>query len=73
MLRLAQENPCSGYRRIHGESLVLGIKVIASADALFGRGHDGIAWSLLSGKRQLSSLADDRRIARAVSGEDLMG
>ena len=30
VLRLAQENPCWGYRRIHGQLLVLGIKVAAS-------------------------------------------
>ena len=30
VLRLAQENPCWGYRRIHGELLVLGIKTAAS-------------------------------------------
>jgi hypothetical protein len=30
VLRLAQENPCGGYRRIHGELLVLGVKVAAS-------------------------------------------
>jgi putative transposase len=30
VLRLAQENPCWGYRRIHGELLVLEIKVAAS-------------------------------------------
>jgi transposase InsO family protein len=30
VLCLARENPCRGYRRIHGELLVLGIKVAAS-------------------------------------------
>jgi len=30
VLRLSRENPCWGYRRIHGELLVLGIKIAAS-------------------------------------------
>ncbi len=30
VLRLARENPCWGYRRIHGELLVLRIKIAAS-------------------------------------------
>src|SRR5206468_2817268 len=30
VLRLAKENPNWGYRRIHGELLVLGIKIAAS-------------------------------------------
>ena len=31
VLRLARENPSLGYRRIHGELLVLGVKVAASS------------------------------------------
>ncbi|MGY0063769.1 hypothetical protein ACWY4P_46080 [Streptomyces sp. LZ34] len=30
MLRLARENPTWGYRRLHGELLVLGVKVATS-------------------------------------------
>ena len=30
VLRLARENPCWGYRRIHGELLVVGVKIAAS-------------------------------------------
>ncbi|WP_157621418.1 hypothetical protein [Saccharothrix sp. NRRL B-16348] len=30
MLRLARQNPARGYRRIHGELLVLGLKIAAS-------------------------------------------
>jgi putative transposase len=30
VLRLAKENPSWGYRRLHGELLVLGVKVAAS-------------------------------------------
>jgi hypothetical protein len=29
-LRLVRENPCWGYRRVHGELLVLGVKMAAS-------------------------------------------
>ena len=30
VLRLARENPCWGYRRVHGELLVVGVKVAPS-------------------------------------------
>ena len=30
VLRLVRENPASGYRRVHGELLVLGVKVAES-------------------------------------------
>ncbi|RAG84309.1 hypothetical protein DN069_17625 [Streptacidiphilus pinicola] len=35
VLRLAQENPSWGYRRIHGERAVLGIRVAPSAVSEF--------------------------------------
>jgi putative transposase len=43
VLRLAAENPCWGYRRIHGELLVLGIKTAASTvwEILQQAGIDG--------------------------------
>jgi hypothetical protein len=40
VLRLAEENPSWGYRRFHGELLVLGIKVAAST-----------VWQILTGAR----------------------
>ncbi len=44
VLRLARENPNWGYRRVHGELLVLGIKVAAST-----------VWQILKGGRNRSS------------------
>ncbi len=40
VLRLAKENPSWGYRRIHGELLVLGVKLAAST-----------VWQTLTGVR----------------------
>jgi hypothetical protein len=41
VLRLARENPCWGYRRVHGELLVVGVKVASSMDS-FGRLAGGV-------------------------------
>jgi hypothetical protein len=55
VLRLARENTAWGYRRIHGELLVLGIKVAAST-----------VWEILKDEVEHARAAE-RRFAEAAA------
>ncbi|GAB2968939.1 integrase core domain-containing protein [Saccharothrix stipae] len=79
MLRLARENPTWGYRRIHGELLVLGIKVAASTvwQILRDAGVDPVpertttTWSVFLRSQAEALLACDFFETRTLSGAHL--
>jgi transposase len=62
VLRLAAENPGWGYRRLHGELLVLGVKVAPSAvwEILKGAGIDPAPERLVQDLGRLPALAGRR-------------
>ena len=79
MLRLARENPSWGYRRIHGELLVLGIKVAASTvwEILQDAGIDpapqrtSTTWATFLGSQAHAIIAADFFETTTLSGAKL--
>ncbi|WP_158854825.1 integrase core domain-containing protein [Saccharothrix deserti] len=79
VLRLARENPAWGYRRIHGELLVLGIKVAASTvwqilkDAGIDPAHEraSTTWSAFLRSQAEALLACDFFETSTLSGTRL--
>ena len=81
VLRLAHENPCWGYRRIHGELARLGVRVAAStvreilkkADIDPAPRRTGPAWSLFLRSQAEAILACDFFTADLLDGTQAYG